>query len=307
MRIAIDRTRPLHAQPGTGHNRWHPAIPPLARVAPGETITLETRDGLDGQLTADSTADDLAGARFGLSHPLTGPIFVEGAEPGDLLEVEILGYEHRGIGVTAFLPGFGFLADVFTEPYLVVWELDERRAHARAAGRRDSRRALRGRPRRGALAGRARAGPQPRAGAGRPRRARRRGRAGGRLPARGGGRAADDPAARDRRQPRRPPARRRLEAFLAVEVPGALFSAGDLHFAQGTARSAAARSRSRARSPCASALRKQPAWLPRFPAFETPAVAGPRVVRDDGHPAHRRRRERVARRQPWPPGGRCWS
>src|SRR6476661_593423 len=114
LRIEIDRSRPLREQPGTGHNRWHPEIAPIARVAPGDEITLETRDSLDGQLTAASTSADLARARFGLSHPLTGPVYVEGAEPGDLLEVEILGYEHRGVGITGFVPGFGFLADVFT-------------------------------------------------------------------------------------------------------------------------------------------------------------------------------------------------
>jgi formamidase len=72
MRIEIDTTRSLREQPGTGHNRWHPEIPPIARIAPGEEITLETRDSLDGQLTASSTAADLVRARFGLSHSLTG-------------------------------------------------------------------------------------------------------------------------------------------------------------------------------------------------------------------------------------------
>ena len=59
MRIEIDPTLLLSEQPGTGHNRWHPEIAPIARVAPGDEITLETRDGLDGQLTAASTAADL--------------------------------------------------------------------------------------------------------------------------------------------------------------------------------------------------------------------------------------------------------
>ena len=107
------------------HNRWHPGLEPIARVAPGEEITLETRDGLDGQLDRSSTAADLANVRFGRSHPLTGPVYVEGAEPGDLLEVEILGYEVPDYGITAFVPGVGFLADVFDYPYLVVWEIDD--------------------------------------------------------------------------------------------------------------------------------------------------------------------------------------
>ena len=275
MRIAIDRTRPLHAQPGSGHNRWHPAIPPLARVAPGETITLETRDGLDGQLTADSTAGDLAGARFGLSHPLTGPIFVEGAEPGDLLEVEILGYEHRGIGVTAFLPGFGFLADVFTEPYLVVWELDER--HARTPE-------LPGVAIPAAhFAGVLGVSPSP-AGLERARSRERE------LAGRGGLVAEDAPT--DACPPEAadglrtiPPREtggnldvRQLVAgsrlFLAVEVPGALFSAGDLHFAQGDGEVCGSAIEIAGAITVRFGVRKQPAWLPRFPAFETPAVPG---------------------------------
>jgi len=105
------------------HNRWHPDLDPVASVAPGEEITLETRDGLDGQLTRDSTHDDAGHIDLGLGHPLTGPVWVDGAEPGDLLEVELVSYETAGFGVTAVIPGFGFLADVFPEPYVVHWEI----------------------------------------------------------------------------------------------------------------------------------------------------------------------------------------
>jgi len=107
----------------TAHNRWHPDLEPVASVAPGEEITLETRDGLDGQLTRDSTHDDAGHLDLGLAHPLTGPVWVAGAEPGDLLEVELVSYETADFGVTAVIPGFGFLADVFPEPYVVRWEV----------------------------------------------------------------------------------------------------------------------------------------------------------------------------------------
>ena len=106
------------------HNRWHPAIEPVARVAPGDEVVFETRDGLDGQLTRESRHEDCATLDLGLGHPLTGPVFVEGAEPGDVLEVELLAYETPAFGVNCVIPGFGFLADVFTEPFLVRWELD---------------------------------------------------------------------------------------------------------------------------------------------------------------------------------------
>ncbi len=113
------------------HNRWHPDVEPVARVRPGEVVTLETRDGLDGLLTRESTHADCARLELGLGHPLTGPLHVEGAEPGDVLEVELLAYETPDFGVNAVIPGFGFLEDLFTEPFLVGWALDG--THARSA------------------------------------------------------------------------------------------------------------------------------------------------------------------------------
>ena len=108
---------------GRAHNRWHPDLEVVATVAPGEEITLETRDGLDGQLTRDSAHEDVSRLDLGLGHPLAGPVWVTGAEPGDLLEVELVSYETADVGVTAVIPGFGFLADLFPEPYVVHWEV----------------------------------------------------------------------------------------------------------------------------------------------------------------------------------------
>ena len=78
--VRIDRTKPLAAEPNTGHNRYHPDIAPLLEVGEGEEVSLETRDGVDGQIT---TLADLAKLDAGRIHPLTGPVFVKGAEPGD--------------------------------------------------------------------------------------------------------------------------------------------------------------------------------------------------------------------------------
>jgi formamidase len=105
------------------HNRWHPDLEPVASIRPGTEITLDTRDGLDGQLTRESSHSDVASLDLGLGHPLTGPVYVEGAEPGDVLELDFLSYEPADFGTTAVIPGFGFLADVFREPYLVKWEI----------------------------------------------------------------------------------------------------------------------------------------------------------------------------------------
>ena len=74
------------------HNRWHPELEPVAHAEPGELITLETRDGLDGQLTRESLHVDCATLDPGLGHPLTGPVFVEAPGPlGRILETDEIG------------------------------------------------------------------------------------------------------------------------------------------------------------------------------------------------------------------------
>jgi formamidase len=123
--IRIDRARPLTEQTDTGHNRWHPDIPPILECDPGDVVVMETRDALDGQLTPEATLAEVAQTDLGVVHPLTGPVFVAGAQPGDLLEVEILEVAPEPFGFTCQIPGFGFLADVFTEPYLVRWRIEK--------------------------------------------------------------------------------------------------------------------------------------------------------------------------------------
>ena len=88
---------------------------PVAHIAPGDTITVELQNASGGQLRADSTAADLGTLEFSGLNPVTGPIFVEGAQPGDALVVEILDLEVDMWGWTANIPGFGLLADRFTD------------------------------------------------------------------------------------------------------------------------------------------------------------------------------------------------
>jgi formamidase len=124
--IAIDQGKPLAEQPETGHNRWHEAIEPVVEVEPGDTVVYETRDAFDGQLHPGSTTEDVGALQLGPVHPLTGPVFVRGAEPGDLLEAELLAIEADPWdqwGYTVEVPGFGFLRDDFAEPYIVHWRL----------------------------------------------------------------------------------------------------------------------------------------------------------------------------------------
>jgi formamidase len=121
--IRLDQTRRLAVQPGKGHNRWHPAIPPVLRLDPGEEAILETLDALDCQIGAGSSIAAAAGWDLNAAHPLTGPIGINGAEPGDLLEVQLLDISPGATGWTAQLPGFGFLRDLFPAPHLVRWRL----------------------------------------------------------------------------------------------------------------------------------------------------------------------------------------
>lgn len=106
------------------HFGWDNSFAPAERVAPGSTIEFQCLDSSGGQLKADSTVADIAKLDFGQINPVTGPIFVEGAEPGDALKVTIEVFKPSGFGWTANIPGFGLLADDFKEPALAIWKYD---------------------------------------------------------------------------------------------------------------------------------------------------------------------------------------
>jgi len=126
--IEIDPWKPLSAQPQVGHNRWHEEIAPVIEVEQGDRVVIDTFDALDGQVTFETTSRDVLGVDLGPVHPLTGPVFVKGAQPGDLLEVKLLDIEADpwgNHGATTEVPGFGFLRDVFPEPYIAHWRLTD--------------------------------------------------------------------------------------------------------------------------------------------------------------------------------------
>lgn len=123
--IHIDRNRRLRDDPGTGHNRWHPDIEPLLEVAPGEDLLLETRDAADGQVKPHMVFEDLARNDKKAGHPLTGPIFVKGAKPGDILEVEFVDLTPQNYGWTVIRPGAGFLREIFDAKFLAHWHVDQ--------------------------------------------------------------------------------------------------------------------------------------------------------------------------------------
>ncbi len=106
------------------HQGWDNALAPAQRIQPGSTLSFEILDAGGGQLHRAATLEDLKALDFNRVNPVTGPIFIEGAEPGDALEVELLEFRTSGWGWTANIPGFGLLADQFPEPYLIVSEHD---------------------------------------------------------------------------------------------------------------------------------------------------------------------------------------
>ena len=121
--VRIDRTKRLREEPHTGHNRWHPDIAPIVEVDPGEEVSLETRDAMDLQIGPRTTVEDLPKLERTAAHPLTGPVYVKGARPGDLLEIEYLDIVPERYGWTRFSPGFGFLPDLFDHYFLVHWDI----------------------------------------------------------------------------------------------------------------------------------------------------------------------------------------
>ena len=115
-------THTIHSR--DSHIGWNNANAPKLTVAPGETVEFETIDSSGAQLSAKSTLADLAKLDFGKVNPVTGPVHVDGAEPGDAIKVTILGLTPSGWGWTANIPGFGLLADQFKEPALHIWKYD---------------------------------------------------------------------------------------------------------------------------------------------------------------------------------------
>jgi formamidase len=256
------------------HNRWHPDLAPIAEIAPGEELRLETEEGLGGQFTRESTHEDAGRANLGLGHPLTGPVYVKGAEPGQVLEVELLSYESDDFGSTAIIPGFGFLADLFPDPYLVKWEIADGVARSEELPGVAVAEEL--------FAGVVGVAPShERLEAFRRREEELRAR--GQLVADPMPESAVPPEAADglRTIPPRELGgnidTRQLVAgsriWLPIDVPGALFSIGDLHFAQGDGEVCGTAIEVAGAATVRFALHDGPA--PRAPRFQTPSLPDP--------------------------------
>ncbi len=141
----LDSTKSFTDQQYVGHNRWHPEVPANVTVKPGDVFRVDCREWFDGAIVNDDSADDILNAPLSTVHVLSGPFAVEGAEPGDLLIVDIVDVgpipqEDSGplagqgwgyTGVFAKSNGGGFLTDQFPDAYKVIWDFRGQTATSR--------------------------------------------------------------------------------------------------------------------------------------------------------------------------------
>ncbi|KAL7278382.1 hypothetical protein ACG7TL_008362 [Trametes sanguinea] len=116
------------------HLAWDNSIPPAIRVASGSTVSFDCLDASNGQLTATSTPSSLATLVFAQLDQVNGPVYVEGAAPGDTLRVDVLDVQTAKWGWSALIPGFGLLADEFPSPALKIWTLHHNEGSAASQG-----------------------------------------------------------------------------------------------------------------------------------------------------------------------------
>jgi formamidase len=288
--LRVDIGRSLVDDVTSGHNRWHAEIPPLVAVEPNELISIDIRDGLDGQVTE---TDPPSGSPFTLDllrgHPLTGPIAIVGAEPGDLLTVEIVDIEPASFGFTCVRPGGGLLGEEISEPFIARWTI--RNGLARSDDVPGV--VIQGSPFLGVM-GIAPSTDRLKLFATREEDlARRGGRAtlpdpASAVPSTGSGATAGL-----RTIPPRETGgnldikhlKKSARLTLPVDVPGALFSVGDAHFAQGNGEVCSQAIEIAARTLLRFSLTKNNAvrWRPKYPLVHVAAGAdpippGPRLI-----------------------------
>jgi formamidase len=144
--FTVDQAKSMRDQAVPGHNRWHPDVPVATMVRPGQSIRVECREWTDGQIGNNDSANDVRDVNLTHAHMLSGPIGVEGAEPGDLLVVDILdlgpvqppqeygdapGQGWGYTGIFAKVNGGGFLTDYFPDAYKAIWDFQGQVATSR--------------------------------------------------------------------------------------------------------------------------------------------------------------------------------
>jgi formamidase len=144
--FSVDQSKSMRDQAVPGHNRWHPDIPPAASVTPGSEFRVECREWTDAQLVNSDSSNDVRDVDLTVAHMLSGPIEIQGAQPGDLLVVDILdlgpcqppqeygdapGQGWGYTGIFAKVNGGGFLTDYFPDAYKAIWDFHGQDATSR--------------------------------------------------------------------------------------------------------------------------------------------------------------------------------
>ncbi|KAL0934022.1 acetamidase formamidase [Colletotrichum truncatum] len=111
--------RKHHVGPSTSRLKWSNSTPPVCTVSPGEIVTFDLLDSSGAQVTPSSTTSDLSSLDLATFDPIFGPVYIEGAKPGDVLEIEVLSLETGEWGFTGIFPNFGLLASEFPDTHLL--------------------------------------------------------------------------------------------------------------------------------------------------------------------------------------------
>jgi len=111
----------LSAEPT--HSVWDRSLPPRLRIESGDEVAFECVDASGGQVRPGMTTAEFLAIDRTRIHALTGPVWIEGAEPGDVLQIDVLATRHSGWGWSSVIEGLGFLKDRFREPSLFHWQL----------------------------------------------------------------------------------------------------------------------------------------------------------------------------------------
>lgn len=115
----------IHYFPDVTHHVWDNTLEPALAIQSGDIVVYQFKDVGDGQIYPGVGVEALENFDFKRLYPLSGPVYIEGAEPGDVLEVEVLDLHTKGWGWSAVIPGKGLLKDDFNEHYLRIFDLSD--------------------------------------------------------------------------------------------------------------------------------------------------------------------------------------
>ncbi|KAH6717424.1 hypothetical protein BKA61DRAFT_322979 [Leptodontidium sp. MPI-SDFR-AT-0119] len=120
----------FHVHKTNSHLKWDNSLKPVLTVSSGSTISFDLLDGGGNQLTETSSVTDVGNINLSIADPAIGPVFITSADPGDVLKIEFLDLKTASFGWTAIFPGsfaFGLLADEFPDAQIKIWDLETHR------------------------------------------------------------------------------------------------------------------------------------------------------------------------------------